>query len=268
MGYGFNKRIETLSYLHYSSNAQGCKLKYLYGLSVQVKQDADIRQQGTVPTVAIYRVHALHKEGNCYSRACVLSCFSHVWLSATLWSVACQAPLSIWFPRQEYWSGLPFPSPGDLPNPGMETASCRSPAEKALAPHSSPLAWKVPWMEEPMGSRRVGHNWATSFSLSCIGEGNGNPLQCFCLVNLRDGRAGGLPPMGSHRVEHDWSDLAAAAADLLHWQGGSLPLEPPRKPQFYQTPAYCCHAHLIQPDNLIFQDNLEIQIWKLSTLKQ
>ena len=41
------------------------------------------------------------------------------------------------------------------------------------------------------------------FSLSCIGEGNGNPLQCSCLENPRDGEPGGLPPMGSHRVGHD-----------------------------------------------------------------
>ena len=49
------------------------------------------------------------------------------------------------------------------------------------------------------------------FSLSCIGEGNGNPLQCSCLENPRDGGAWWLPFMGSHRVRHDWSDLAAAA---------------------------------------------------------
>ena len=41
----------------------------------------------------------------------------------TLWTVACQASLSIGFPRQKYWSGLPFPSPGDLPNPGIEPTS-------------------------------------------------------------------------------------------------------------------------------------------------
>ena len=44
---------------------------------------------------------------------------------ATPWTVALQAPLSMGFPRQEYWSGLPFPSPGDLPDPGIEP---RSPA--------------------------------------------------------------------------------------------------------------------------------------------
>ena len=64
----------------------------------------------------------------------------------------------------------------------------------AMAPHSSTLAWKIPWTEEPgrlqsMGSRRVGHDCGTSLSLSCIGEGNGNPLQCSCLENPRDGGA-------------------------------------------------------------------------------
>ena len=61
-----------------------------------------------------------------------------------------------------------------------------------MAPHSSTLAWKIPWTEEPgklrsMGLLRVGHDWATS--LSRIGERNGNPLQCSCLENPRDGGA-------------------------------------------------------------------------------
>ena len=51
--------------------------------------------------------------------ACVLSCLSHVQLFATLWTVACQAPLSIGFSRQEYWSGLPCAVPGDLPDQGL-----------------------------------------------------------------------------------------------------------------------------------------------------
>ena len=72
------------------------------------------------------------------------------------------------------------------------TQSSEFPA--ALATHSSTLAWKIPGMEEPgglqpMGSLGVGHDWATSLSLSCIGEGNGNPLQCSCLENPRDGGA-------------------------------------------------------------------------------
>ena len=54
--------------------------------------------------------------------------FSRVRFFVTLWTVACQAPLSRGFSRQEYWSGLPFPSPGELPNPGSEPASSMSPA--------------------------------------------------------------------------------------------------------------------------------------------
>ena len=52
--------------------------------------------------------------------ACMLSSFSHVGLLATLWAVTCQAPLSMGFCRQEYWSGLPCPPPGDLPDLGKE----------------------------------------------------------------------------------------------------------------------------------------------------
>ena len=60
-----------------------------------------------------------------------------------------------------------------------------------MAPHSSILAWKIPWIEEPgglqsMGLLRVGHDWATSLSLSCIGERNGNLLQYSFLENPRD----------------------------------------------------------------------------------
>ena len=47
----------------------------------------------------------------------------YVWLFATPWTVAYRAPLSMGFSKQEYWSGLPFPSPGDLPDPGIEPGS-------------------------------------------------------------------------------------------------------------------------------------------------
>ena len=68
--------------------------------------------------------------------------------------------------------------------------------EKAMAPHSSTLAWKIPWTEEPgglqsMGSRRVGRDWATSLSLFTFmhWRRKWNPLQCSCLENPRDGGA-------------------------------------------------------------------------------
>ena len=53
-------------------------------------------------------------------RACVLSNFGWVWISVPLWTMARQTPLSMGFSRQGYWSGLPCPSPGDLPDPGIE----------------------------------------------------------------------------------------------------------------------------------------------------
>ena len=69
-------------------------------------------------------------------------------------------------------------------------------SEKAMAPHSSTLAWKILWMEEPgrlqsMRSLRLDttERLHFDFSLSCIGEGNGNPLQCSCLENPWEGGA-------------------------------------------------------------------------------
>ena len=63
------------------------------------------------------------------SGTCILiSRFSCVWLCVTLWTTACQAPLPIGFSRQEYWSGLPCPLPGDLTNPGIKPTSLTSPA--------------------------------------------------------------------------------------------------------------------------------------------
>ena len=145
----------------------------------------------------------------------MLSRLSCVQLFATLWAVAHQALLCMGFSRQEYWSGLPCPPPGDLSspppgdlsNPGIKPASLTSPApagrffitkatweayvygaslvaqlvknlpviqetwvqslsredplEKEMATHSSILAWKIPWTEEPvqsMWSQRVGHD--------------------------------------------------------------------------------------------------------------
>ena len=57
----------------------------------------------------------------------MLSHFSHVQFFATPWTVTHKAPRSMGFSRQKYWSGLPFPSPGDLPNPGIESTSFTSP---------------------------------------------------------------------------------------------------------------------------------------------
>ena len=63
--------------------------------------------------------------------------------------------------------------------------------EKAMVPHSSTLAWKILWREESgrLQSMDTTERLHFHFSLSCIGEGNGNPLQCSCLENPREGGA-------------------------------------------------------------------------------
>ena len=92
-----------------------------------------------------------------------------------------------------------------------------------MAPHSSTLAWKIPWTEEPgglksMGSLRVRHDWATSLSLSlsCIGEGNGNPLQCSCLENPRDGGAwwAGVYGVTQSRTRLKWLSSSSSSIHI------------------------------------------------------
>ena len=84
--------------------------------------------------------------------------------------IARQAPLSMGFSRQEYWSGLPCSSPGDLPNPGIEP--------RTLALQTDSLLSEIPGKPKNTG---VG-------SLS-LGEGTGTPLQYSCLENAMDGGA-------------------------------------------------------------------------------
>ena len=72
------------------------------------------------------------------------SWLSRVWLFATPWAIVCQAPLSMEFSRQEYWSGQPSPSPGDLPNPGIEPGS--------------PALQADPLRSEPPGKPQLVHN--------------------------------------------------------------------------------------------------------------
>ena len=70
----------------------------------------------TPPRTCGLLVHC-HWTKNCLK---VWKSLKHVWLLAIPWTAAFQAPLSVEFPKQEYWSGLPLPSPGDLPDPGIE----------------------------------------------------------------------------------------------------------------------------------------------------
>ena len=85
-----------------------------------------------VATLASFMSHCTNIEGSwhAFKCACIMHAqlLSRVWLFEIPWTVARQAPLSMGFPRQEYWSGLPFPPPGDLPDPGIQPSSPVSPA--------------------------------------------------------------------------------------------------------------------------------------------
>ena len=111
-----------------------------------------------------------------------------------------QAPLSMGFSRQEYWSGVPLPSPINIllyiQWASLVAQLVKNPPAMWETRVQS-LVWKIPWRREWLLTpvlwpgkfqlQRVGHDWLHfHFSPSCIGEGNGNPLQCFCLENPRD----------------------------------------------------------------------------------
>ena len=97
------------------------------------------RGNGGLRWVDMKMVKTLYPECVCVC-TCVCACiqsFSRVRLFATSWTIACQAPLSMGFFRQEYRSGLSFPPPGDLPDPGIKPAS---PVSPALQVDSIPLS--------------------------------------------------------------------------------------------------------------------------------
>ena len=102
--------------------------------------------------------------------------------------------------------------------------------EKAMATHSSTLAWKIPWTEEPGGLQslwlwRVGHDWATSLPLSCLGEGNGNPLQCSCLENPRDRGAWWAAVYGVAQ-SRTWLKPFSSSSSSIHFWRSRLYLPP------------------------------------------
>ena len=96
---------------------------------------------------------------------------------------------------------------------------------QSMAPHSSTLAWKIPWTQEPgrlqsMGSLRVGHNWATSLSLFTFmhWRRKWQPTPVFLPWESRGRRSLVGCCLWGRRVGHDWSDLAEAAAAGLLWR--------------------------------------------------
>ena len=136
------------------------------------------------------------------------------------------------FSRQEYWSGLPCPPPGDVPNPGFEpwcpalqvdSLPFEPPGKLGKCQFVVDHGWRRQWHPTPVLLPGKSHGWRSlvgcspwgreesdtserlhfNFSLSCIGEGNGNPSSILAWRIPGMGEPGGLPSMGSHRVGHD-----------------------------------------------------------------
>ena len=107
----------------------------------------------------------------------MLNCFSCAWLFETQWIITCQAPQSMGFPREEYWSGLPCPPPGDLPDSGVEPAYLMSPA-LAGGFFTTSTTWEAPEFPErtPMylgvmcSSSRTGRHLRKVSSVSSCDE--------------------------------------------------------------------------------------------------
>ena len=108
------------------------------------------------PILLFHRFRFLTLGSNVYLVFPLLMCvLSHVWLFATLQTVACQAPLPLGFPKKEYWSELPFPDSGDLPDSGFEPMSLAS-------------SWLKVWTHVSCIShtgRQILYHWATSETL-------------------------------------------------------------------------------------------------------
>ena len=163
------------------------------------------------------------------------------------------------FSRQEYWSGLPCPPPGDLPDPGMDPTPLM-PAMLAGGFFTSWATWEVhkkvvnfiecffciygydrrrQWQPTPVLLPGKSHGWRSleacsswrhwqldtterlhfHFSLSCIGEGNGNPLQCSCLENPRDGGAWWAAVFGVTQSRTWLKQLSSSSSsmDMIIW---------------------------------------------------
>ena len=155
-------------------------------------------------------------------KTCVYVCVLNlVQLFSTPCAVACEAPLSVGFSRQEYSSGLPFPTPGDLPDPGIEPESLMSPAlvggfftTSTTPDNGTPLQYSC--LENPMDEgawKAAVHGVAKSqtrlsdftftFHFHALEKEMATHFSVLAWRIPGMGEPGGLPSLGSHRVRHD-----------------------------------------------------------------
>ena len=139
-----------------------------------------------------------------------------------------------------------------------------------MAPHSSTLAWKIPWTEEPdgqqsMGSHRVGHDWSDftfTFHFPALEKEMATHSSVLAWRIPGTGEPGGLPSVGSHRVGHDWSDLAAAAAVFPKpWNRSFFHFSPPEI-LLFTIPQLLTSSH---PFDFVIFGNLSLSV-RLSVL--
>ena len=152
---------------------------------------------------------------------CMLSCFSHVQLFATLWTVACQAPLSTGFSRQEYWSVLPCPPPRDFPVPGFEPTCLMSPALGSMFFITS-ATWEAP--ELLMDNQN--YDCGKSVQFSSVAQ------LCPTLCDPMDCSTPGLP------VHHQ---LLEFTKTHVHWDSDAI--QPSHPLLFPSPPAFNLSQH-------------------------
>ena len=154
--------------------------------------------------------------------AVIATCFRFYYFAWHLLFYLC--PLSCKTSQYSVHKAEPLVAPGEFMG-WTATYLCES-AHACPRVHThthTHTAFPFPWDAGQVFSlSSVKWDWLAT-SLSCIGEGNGNPLQCSCWRIPETGETGGLPSLGSHRVGHDWSDLAAAAVSTSScWFGRRL----------------------------------------------
>ena len=149
----------------------------------------------------------------------MLSHFSHVRLSATLWATAHKTPLSMEFSRHEYWSGLPCPPPGDLPHPGTEPLTLRSPA--LAGGFFTTRGWEVCWRAYP------GHIYLCAQSRAGSTEGLQWMLVKWIKIHVKK-------PFTT-----TWKSSQVSHRNFLFWDFPDHPV--------VRTPHFCCKGHGFDP---------------------
>ena len=147
----------------------------------------------------------------------------------------CRAPLSMGFSRQEYWSGLPFPSPGDLPDPGIKSVSSSAACAASRFFATEPLEKPPPFRLLPVNPE-VWHYFMDVVRLFCNSMGcslPGSSVHGIFQARILDWVA----KLSSRRSSRP-RDRTHITLPLQHWQVSSLPLEPPWKPLLYSTQNY------------------------------